>query len=152
MLHCAVVTFSHSVRGFCRQSHRHFAACNQDGPVLLSGAVGTDHSGFRHRVQPRSSPKRVDFYSTRTLHPTAVVVTVCRRLGRTLCIEEKMDDATGDAEGFSDLQGVVGSGTSRRAKTNSWRMLVLSHGFSLPMNLQGKMAERSKACDSSDWV
>ena len=45
-------------------------------------------------------PQRIDFRSIRTPYPTAVIVAARRKLGGVLYIEEKMDDAAGDAEGF----------------------------------------------------
>ena len=60
------------------------------------------------------------------------------------------DDVTDEAEGLSDLHcgnTLVGLRIKRKAPANA----LEAHLLNLPIYLQGKMAERSKACDSSDW-
>ena len=78
-----------------------------------------------------------------------VMVASFRTFGRTFCIEEKMDDATGDAETYSDHQRLSSSITPRESRRG---MPYGEHVLKFAKNLQGKMAERSKACDSSGGV
>ena len=55
-------------------------------------------------------------------------------------------------KGFSDLRWSQAQERSGGSRAHSQRVLELGHAFRLPSDLKGKMAERSKACDSSEWV